>query len=88
MALKYEKMTDKEYKKKVFKRLSENHIWVNSLFCIHPSDELKMKIGEQVLDMLNYSDGLLPSETITSEDKTMRDLANLKPILYLRVNKS
>jgi len=60
-----------------------NHMWLNAMSCIHPSDELKMQIGEQVLRWLDQKDNLLPSGADHESN-----LAKLTPVLYLSINKS
>lgn len=65
-----------------------NHLWVNAFLCVNPTTELKIQIGEWVLNNLKDKENLLPSSSITSEDKTVRELAELTPVLYLSVTKS
>jgi hypothetical protein len=60
-----------------------NHIWINALSTIRPTPEILQSIGQQVLDMLNQKDNLLPAGA-----RHDCDLAKLTPCLYLYVNKS
>ena len=60
-----------------------NHIWLNAFSCINPTDELKMQIGEMVLEWLNQRDNLMPA--CADHDS---ELARLTPKLYMSVNKS
>ncbi len=55
----------------------DNHIWVNAMMCVRPSDELYRMIGKQVLAMLDVS-------------PIHGDMLGVKigKVLYLRVNKS
>jgi len=81
------KMSDKEYTKLVLEKLDENHIWLNKMtYFIHPSDEEKIKLANMILDKLTCKSTQIPSKGITSDDNCMRELAELTPILYLRVN--
>ncbi len=60
-----------------------NHMWLNAMSCIRPTDELKMQIGEQVLHWLSEKGNLLPSGA-DHESK----MAQLTPVLYCSINKS
>lgn len=83
-----ERMTEEEYALKATQRAKDNHIWLNAFSCISPTPEFKMKIGEMVLDKLNSKDCLMPSSGITSDLDVMRELAELTPVLYIKINKS
>lgn len=83
-----EKIKQEDYNAQVFTKTKENHLWISAFRCIRPTDELKISIGEWVLDLLKDQESLLPAEYITSDNQTMRELAGLTPILYLSVNKS
>jgi hypothetical protein len=43
-------------RKQLVEQLEGNHMWLNAFSCIRPTDELKIAIGEWVLDMLNDTD--------------------------------
>lgn len=60
-----------------------NHMWINAMSCIRPTDELKMQIGEQVLRWLDQKENLLPSGADHESN-----MAKLTPVLYLSINKS
>jgi hypothetical protein len=83
-----DKMTQEDYNKKAAEMAKSNHMWISAFACINPTDELKTQIGAWVLKLLRDEDNLMPSESITSENKTVRELAELTPVLYLMVNKS
>ena len=54
-----------------------NHIWINAMACVRPSDDLYRMVGKEIIDKLNESpiDG---------------DLLGVKigKVLYVRLNKS
>lgn len=62
---------------------STNHMWLNAMSCIRPTDELKMQIGEQVLHWLSQNENLIPS----GADRECK-LAQLTSVLYCSINKS
>lgn len=82
------KITKQEYDKRVSEMAQSNHMWLNALACIHPTQDLKIQIGEWVLKLLNDKENLLSSSGIESANKTIREVAELTPILYLSINKS
>lgn len=75
-------LTDKQCRE-IADAACANHVWLNAMSCIRPTDELKMQIGEQVLRWLDEKDNLLPSRADHESD-----LAQLTPVLYLSINKS
>jgi len=77
---------DEEYTKLVIQKCEENHIWLNKLIYLYPSDEQKIKLAESILDKLKDKSTQIPSDLITSESEVMREMAVLIPVLYLRVN--
>jgi hypothetical protein len=79
-------MTEEEYKTKVYDKVSENHIWLNAFACINPSSEFCEKLGRDIIQMLKEKDRLIHSYYGDSE--VLKTLAELTPILYLRINKS
>jgi DNA-directed RNA polymerase subunit H (RpoH/RPB5) len=81
-----EQISEEDYKKSVLEKLEQNHIWLNKMIYLSPSDEQKILLAESVLDKLRQASTQLPSECITSDDEVMRELAQLTPILYLKVN--
>jgi hypothetical protein len=58
----------------LIEKLENNHMWINAFSAISPTDELKIAIGEWVLDELKYS--------------KIGDSLGLSPTAILRVNKS
>lgn len=54
--------------------LEANHMWVNAFSCIHPTDELKIAIGDWVLSELAQSQ--------------IGCSLGISPTVLLRVNKS
>lgn len=82
------KLTQEEYDKLTADTARSNHLWVNAFQLIHPTDELKQQIGEYIISLLKDKDNLLPSNGITSENQTVRELAELTPMLYVSVNAS
>lgn len=81
-------MTRVGYAEKVLTMSEGNHMWISAFRCIRPSDELKLEIGTWVLKLLNDKENLLPSSSITSDNETVRELAELTQMLYISVNKS
>ena len=80
-------MKNKELAEKVARQISENHIWINAFSLINPSPETLQGIGLEVVRMLKNKDNLLPAwhgET----DGDVHEIAELTPMLYLRINES
>ncbi len=71
------------YSKDVLDSASKNHIWLNAMACINPTDEFKIGLAEEILEMLDRE-----SATILSDwDGTpFEDLKQLE--LIVRINKS
>jgi hypothetical protein len=81
-----EQISERVYTKRILKKLEDNHIWLNKLVYFNPTDEQKIKLAEMILDKLQEKSTQIPSHGITSEFRTIRELAELTPELYLRVN--
>lgn len=84
--LKKNKVSD--YANQVLEKVSQNHLWLNAFSCINPSNDFKRSIGEWVLSQIKVPENLLPSSGITDKNKTIRELAELTPVLYVSINKS
>jgi len=83
-----EKWTKEEWQEKVIQSVDENHIWLNAFSCIRPTDKFCADLGRQIISMLNNKENLLPSDGITSDNETIRDLSMMTMQLYVRINKS
>lgn len=83
-----DRMTEEEYAAKRLEMIQGNHIWLNALYCIRPTDEFKRHLGDTILRWLNDQERLMPSESITSDNEHARALGDLTPVLYLNINKS
>lgn len=78
-----EEKTLTRYQKDVLESASANHMWLNALSCINPSDDFLMQVGRQVLHMLSKDENLILSDFDGSA------FASLKcKELVLRINKS
>lgn len=71
------------YEKDVLQSAKENHIWINAMMCIRPTDERKRDIGEQILQMLNDRNNLILSDF---DGTTFEELKQKE--LIVRINKS
>lgn len=71
------------YQKDVLQSASENHIWINAMMCIRPSDEMKRDIGKQILQMLSNKENLILSDF----DGTTFEKLEQKELI-VRINKS
>jgi hypothetical protein len=80
------RMSKAEYKKLALKKCEDNHIWINKMTYLFPTDEQKIKLADIVLEKLKTKSTQIPAESITDESELMRDMAELTPILYLKVN--
>lgn len=72
--------TEEDLDVQVLAMAKENHIWLNAMACIKPTDKFKIELAEQILEMLGQRDNLLPSG--------VGRLGELTPMLYLSINKS
>lgn len=73
---------EKRYRADLLRNAGANHIWLNALSCIRPTDQFLIHVGRQVLAMLDQPDNLHISESghllgLTSETE-----------LVVRINKS
>lgn len=72
------------YQRDVLRSADENHMWISAFACINPTDDLKQKIGEWVLDKLASRDS-----TILCDYDNSEILSKLRQReLILRFNKS
>ena len=83
-------MTNKELKEKIIDKVDVNHIWINALSIINPSDDRCKEIGRTVINMLKNRENLLPSVYIDkeSENEELTDIQKLTDCLYLYINAS
>lgn len=81
-----EKMNEEDYKNLAFKKCNDNHIWLNKMTYIIPSDEDKIRLADLILEKLRTKTTQIPAEGITSDSDHMRELAELTPVLFLKVN--
>lgn len=81
-------MNEAEYKELAYQKANDNHIWLNAMNCINPTDEFKIKLADMILEKLNFESCLIPGSSIISDDETLKKLGELTPILFLRINKS
>lgn len=80
------KISKRAYERLILKKCEDNRIWLNKMTYISPTDEQKIKLADAILDKLNCKTTQIPSVGITDNDEKIRDLAELTPMLYLRVN--
>lgn len=85
--LNYKGMTKEEYKDKVIEKIEENHIMLNAIHYINPTQKMKIALADTILKMLNDESKLLPDGMIT-EPLYGEKLANKIPVLYLSISKS
>ena len=71
------------YHKDVLESVKANHIWINAMMCIRPTDEMKRDIGDQILEMLNNENSLILSDF---DGTTFEELKQKE--LVIRINKS
>lgn len=82
-----EKIPEDKYKEMVLEKCEENHIWLNRMvYGIHPTDDQKIKLADQIIKKLHDKSSQIPSHEITSDNVSMREFAKLTPCLYMRVN--
>lgn len=78
----------------VIKSVEDNHIWLNAFQCSNPTPEFCEEIGRMILQKLSSTSNLVPKYNgdISGESalvqKTLNELAQLTPVLYLSINKS
>lgn len=81
-----DRISPEQYQKMVLEKCEKNHIWLNKMNYLCPTDDEKLKLADIILEKLNCKSTQIPSEGITSDCETIRELAELTPILYLKVN--
>ncbi len=83
-------MTNNDLRKKIIDSIDSNHIWINALTIINPSDDTYKEIGRTVVHMLNNRENLLPSfydgEKFKNDELT--EIQKLTDCLYLYINAS
>lgn len=67
---KYTELTDAELRQ----RVDDEHIWVNAMGAVNPSEEFKAQIGGAILGMLATTD--------------LCDSFGISPTIIVRINKS
>lgn len=78
----------------VLQAVENNHIWLNAMSLINPSDEMLRDIGKTAVSMLRQRDNLLPKyvehdeATTDSLRETLDSMAQMTPTLYLRISAS
>jgi hypothetical protein len=80
------RMSVGEYKKLALKKCEDNHIWLNKMMYMFPTDEQKIKLADAILEKLKTKSTQIPGESITDNTEVGRELAELTPVLYLKVN--
>lgn len=81
-------MTKDQYNQSVIDKVQTNIISLNTMECINPTIEFKIKLAETILEMLNNSENLLPHSIVTEKVWQADKIGNLFPVLYLSINKS
>lgn len=79
-------ISEEDYKKLVFEKLKNNHIWLNKMAYLSPTILQKIQLADMILEKLQNQSTQIPPDNITSDNEGMRELAQLTPILYLRIN--
>ncbi len=79
-------MKKEEYNNKIIEKCHVNHIWLNKLTYISPSDADKIALADMILAKLNNKGTQLPSSLVTEESEQLQKIAELTPILYLSIN--
>ena len=69
------------YEADVLRSADGNHIWLNAFSCIRPTDEFKIGLANQILDMLADRECTIPSSYAESFGLDQR-------CLVVRINKS
>jgi hypothetical protein len=81
-----EQMLKENYSELVLKKCRDNHIWLNKMAYLDPSNEMKIQLADTILNELRQSSTQIPGEGITISSEYFRELAELTPVLYLAVN--
>lgn len=80
------RIPNQDYTKLVLKKCEDNHIWLNKMAYISPTLEQRLALADTILEKLRTKSTQIPESGITDEDETMRKLAELTPVLFLKVN--
>ena len=80
-------MTQHELKEKVIEAVEANHIYIDAFLLIKPSDEMYIRIGKSVVEMLKNENRLLPLYFENSGNE-VTEIQRMTPVLYLSVNQS
>lgn len=80
-------MTNKELKNKIIESVEQNHVNINSLLLVRPSEEDYIRMGKLIYSMLKNKDCQLPMLFDGDDDKVTR-IQELTPVLYLSINAS
>jgi len=80
-------MKNEELAEKVVTQIARNHIWINAFSLVNPSPETLQGIGLEIVRMLKNKDNLLPAWHGETEGE-VHEIAELTPMLYLRINAS
>jgi len=71
-----EKKIEKEFTEtEIIDMAKGNHIWLNAIAWLKPTDEMLMDLGRDVLQMLR-------------ESEMVDDLSKTMPVVYIRLNMS
>jgi hypothetical protein len=87
-------MSEQEHKDAVYQACKDNHIWLNAMSCINPSDEFLLQLGRAVLHKLLNKDCLAHSGPFVADnDSSIKANEAMKffaeqPKLFLSINKS
>lgn len=74
--------------KAILASVEANHIWLNAMQCVRPTDEFCAQLGRQVIAMAMERNNCLPSQYGGEPNDAVGDMAQLTPTLYLSVNAS
>lgn len=75
------------YDKAVMESAKHNHIWLNAFNCIRPTVEFKLRLADQIMQMLDCKENLIHNHQ-DSDNEALKRLGQLTPELVLRINKS
>ena len=79
--------SNKDLKEEIIKYVQANHMWLNAFLILNPSDDLKIKIGNWVIECLKKKDDLLPTLFDGDNDK-VTEIQKLTPVFYCSFNAS
>ena len=80
-------MTNKELKNKIIESVEQNHVNINSLLLVRPSEEDYIRMGKLIYGMLKNKDCQLPM-LFDGDDDSVTRIQELTPVLYLSINAS